>query len=467
MKVYLRILFLMMGDFLAFFGAFILIAWGYHLYGGEYDLVTYLKMWPFGILFIFINEVAKLYHGTMFYPGAAFGPAEEVKRIFYAVTSVLFGILLFLFISKATVSCSRFVFVISWPVMFVSVIITRWILRSIFKRYNFGSVSAIILGAGETGHKASKNLLKNKFLGISPVAFLDDNTALHNKLINNVPVLGNISQLDSTATKMNVDYIIICLPLDVISKVMKEHCSGFKHVMIIPSANMFSTLWVYAYDVGGILGLELRCNLLLKWPLFMKKASDFVLSVITFVLVSPVMLFCAVMIKLMSKGPVIYKAKRLGLNGEPFEVYKFRTMKAGADKKLEEYLENNPVAKKEWQENFKLKKDPRVTWFGMLLRRTSLDELPQLFNVLKGDMSLIGPRPIVEAELQQYADKYKMVSSIKPGITGLWQVSGRSELDYEDRVELDCYYLMNWNIWLDIFILLKTVKEVLFCQGAY
>jgi lipopolysaccharide/colanic/teichoic acid biosynthesis glycosyltransferase len=114
-----------------------------------------------------------------------------------------------------------------------------------------------------------------------------------------------------------------------------------------------------------------------------------------------------------------------------------------------------------------LKKDPRVTWFGKLLRRTSLDELPQLFNVFRGEMSLIGPRPIVESEKEYYGDKYEMIASVKPGITGLWQVSGRSELDYEERVELDCYYLMNWNIWLDIFILLKTVKEVLFCKGAY
>jgi lipopolysaccharide/colanic/teichoic acid biosynthesis glycosyltransferase len=142
-------------------------------------------------------------------------------------------------------------------------------------------------------------------------------------------------------------------------------------------------------------------------------------------------------------------------------------MKQGADQQLEIYLESNPTTKKEWQENFKLKKDPRITWFGALLRRSSLDELPQLFNVLKGDMSLIGPRPIVESELPQYADKYDMIASIKPGITGLWQVSGRSETDYGERVELDCYYLMNWNIWLDFFIILKTVKEVLFCNGAY
>lgn len=467
MKVYLRIVFLMLGDFLAFFGAFMLIAWGYQLCGGKYELVTYFRMWPFGVLFILINEIAKLYHGTVLYPGAAFGPAEEFKRLFYAVSSVLFGILLFLFIGKETESYSRFIFVISWPVMFLGVIITRWILRNIFKYYRFGFIPAIILGAGKNGINISRILQKNKYLGIDPVAFLDDNSVLHNTSINDVPVLGSIDQLKSIADHLNIDYIIVCFPMDVISKVLKEYCNSFKHVMIIPSGTMFSTLWVHAYDVGGILGLELRCNLLLKWPLFLKQATDYGLSIIIFTLAFPLMLFCAMMIKLTSQGPVIYKAKRLGLYGKPFEVYKFRTMRMGADKQLEAYLENNPVAKKEWQENFKLKKDPRVTWFGTILRRTSLDELPQLLNVLKGNMSLIGPRPIVESELKQYADNYGMIASIKPGITGLWQVSGRSGTDYDERVKLDCYYLMNWNIWLDFFIIFKTVKEVFFCNGAY
>ena len=237
--------------------------------------------------------------------------------------------------------------------------------------------------------------------------------------------------------------------------------------MIIPSSHMFSSGWVYAHDIGGILGLEIRCNLMLKPLLRLKQLIDYSLAVSLTILALPLMVFCAIFIKLTSKGPIIYRAHRLGKRGDVFSIYKFRSMKIGAEKHLEQYLENNPAAKEEWRNNFKLKNDPRITWFGNLLRRTSLDELPQLFNVLQGKMSLIGPRPIVESEKGYYKDKYEMISSVKPGITGLWQVSGRSELDYEARVEYDCYYLMNWNIWLDIFILLKTIKEVLACKGAY
>jgi Undecaprenyl-phosphate galactose phosphotransferase WbaP len=467
MKVYLRIFFLMLGDYISFMGIFILTAYIYKLCGGEYELITYLKMWPFGLLFILINEIARLYYGTMFYPGVSLGPAEELRRIFYSVTVVFFGLLLFLFISKETVVYSRAVFIISWPICIFTTVICRWVLRSIFKRYEFGNVRAIILGAGIAGTKTAKLLNKNKYLGISPVAFLDDNPKLLNSVIEEVPVIATLEKLEENAKKLNADYIIACLPVTIVMDKIKEHCSSFKHIMIIPTGSMFSAVWVYAYDIGGILGLEIKCNLMLKSLLLIKQCVDYILTLLITLITIPLMILCAIFIKLTSKGAVIYKASRLGRNGEVFSIYKFRTMKTDSEKHFEQYLEDNPEAKKEWLNNFKLKKDPRITWVGNILRKTSLDELPQLFNVLRGDMSLIGPRPIVESEKKYYDERYDMISSVKPGITGLWQVSGRSELDYEERVELDCYYLMNWNIWLDVFILLKTIKEVLFCRGAY
>ena len=467
MKVYLRICFLMIGDYLSFIGTFILVAYVYQRCCGNYELSTYLKLWSLGFLFLLINEISRLYHGTMFYPGASLGPAEELRRMFYSVTSVFCGFLLFLFISKDTAAYSRSVLLVSWPLCVLTVIICRWWLRGIFKRYDFGNVRAVIMGAGKDGAKTARMLNKNNYLGITPVAFVDDGSHLHGTVIEGLPVAGSLDKLKTTAKNLNINYIIVCLPVTIVMGKIKEHCGGFKHIMIIPDAAMFSAVWVYAYDIGGILGLEIRCNLMLKSLLRLKKLFDYSLTLLITIITIPVIIFCAIIIKLTSKGNVIYKAIRLGVNGKVFYVYKFRTMMLGADIYLEQYLEDNPEAKQEWNDTFKLKKDPRVTWFGNILRRTSLDELPQILNVLRGEMSLIGPRPIVESEKEYYADKYEMVSSIKPGITGLWQVSGRSELDYEERVELDCYYLMNWNIWLDTFILLKTVKEVLFCRGAY
>lgn len=158
---------------------------------------------------------------------------------------------------------------------------------------------------------------------------------------------------------------------------------------------------------------------------------------------------------------------RIGKNGKPFPCYKFRSMCVDAKIKLEELLETDPEAKAEWERDFKLRNDPRVTKSGAFLRKTSLDELPQIFNVLKGEMSLVGPRPIIHEELERYGEYVDDYLMVKPGITGMWQVSGRSDIDYEERVLLDSWYVRNWSVWIDIVMLFKTFKVVLLRKGAY
>ena len=174
----------------------------------------------------------------------------------------------------------------------------------------------------------------------------------------------------------------------------------------------------------------------------------------------------ALLIKLTSPGPVLYRAERLGQNGKKIFIWKFRTMCQDADDMLENILENDPVLKMEWEQKFKLANDPRITPLGRFLRRTSLDELPQFWNVITGDMAIIGPRPIVEKERHYYGENFHVFSVVKPGITGLWQVSGRSDLDYTRRVNLDVYYVTNWTLWLDYMILLKTIASVFQPRGA-
>ena len=181
----------------------------------------------------------------------------------------------------------------------------------------------------------------------------------------------------------------------------------------------------------------------------------------------PVLAGIACWIKKDSPGPVIFKHRRLGKDGGHFSCYKFRTMVVDAEERLKELLQKNPAAKEEWDRDFKLKDDPRITKSGKFLRATSLDELPQIFNVLKGEMSLVGPRPIVDAEIIRYGkyiDDYYMV---RPGITGMWQVSGRSDVGYEERVQMDTWYVRNWNIWFDIVLLWRTFKVVFERKGSY
>ncbi len=198
-----------------------------------------------------------------------------------------------------------------------------------------------------------------------------------------------------------------------------------------------------------------------------KLLFDKVLSITLFILFLPLLLLLYVVVYFSSKGDPIYKQRRVGEGGRLFNIYKFRTMRVDADEILEEILENDPVKKAEWEKEFKLRDDPRITRVGKFLRRTSLDELPQLFNVFQGKMSLVGPRPIIEDEIAKYGDYFDYFTAVKPGITGLWQVSGRNDIPYDERVRLDVWYVRNWSMELDIMILVKTAAIVLMRKGSY
>jgi undecaprenyl-phosphate galactose phosphotransferase len=181
----------------------------------------------------------------------------------------------------------------------------------------------------------------------------------------------------------------------------------------------------------------------------------------------PVLLILYVIVYISSNGNPLYKQRRIGKDGNDFNIYKFRTMKVDAAEILEEILENDPIAKAEWEKEFKLKDDPRITKVGKFLRRTSLDELPQLYNVFQGKMSLVGPRPIIKDEIEKYGEYFSYFTAVKPGITGLWQVSGRNDISYEERVRLDVWYVRNWSMELDIMILVKTAAIVVMRKGSY
>jgi Undecaprenyl-phosphate galactose phosphotransferase WbaP len=189
-------------------------------------------------------------------------------------------------------------------------------------------------------------------------------------------------------------------------------------------------------------------------------------TVIGGVLISPLVFAIALLIKLDSPGPAFYGHKRVGAAGKYFLCWKFRTMHVNAEHLLDKYLQGNPVLQAEWEQNQKLRCDPRVTRVGRILRQTSLDELPQLWNVLRGEMSLTGPRPIVDAEVPKYGEVYGLYKRIKPGMSGFWQVSGRSDTTYAERVEMDSYYVRNWSVWLDLIILARTVMCVVLGRGA-
>jgi len=199
----------------------------------------------------------------------------------------------------------------------------------------------------------------------------------------------------------------------------------------------------------------------------MKRLSDVVLALSAIIALLPLFAACYLLVASTSRGPVIFRHRRLGFGGREFECFKFRTMQVDAERRLRDYLDSDPKARREWELNHKLRDDPRITPFGQLMRRSSLDELPQLFNILLGHMSMVGPRPIVESEIAKYREYFGVYASGRPGLTGLWQVRGRNTTSYEQRVAYDVEYLRNWSIWKDVRILLLTVSHVFDGTGAY
>lgn len=209
-------------------------------------------------------------------------------------------------------------------------------------------------------------------------------------------------------------------------------------------------------------------NNLSRWyNRWVKFAFDMALAICGTLLILPVLFILALLVLADSRGPVLFVHRRIGKNGREFPCYKFRTMVPDADKVLTKYLAENALAREEWERSFKLTDDPRVTRLGAFLRKTSLDELPQVFNVLKGEMSLVGPRPIVRAEVEKYGEHICEYYMVRPGITGMWQTSGRSDTTYEERVAMDTWYVRNWSLWIDVKYLIKTFSAVVQKKGAY
>ena len=218
--------------------------------------------------------------------------------------------------------------------------------------------------------------------------------------------------------------------------------------------------------------MDVRHNLLDPWGRGFKRTLDLIGALFGGLLISPLLIALALLIKLDSPGPVFFRHERLGNGGKHFRCLKFRTMHPDAEQLLVQYLKENPHLRVEWERDMKLHDDPRVTRFGRLLRKTSLDELPQLWNVVRGEMSLVGPRPPWDEQITsyreayRYGDAYDLFKRVKPGMTGFWQVSGRNETDWETHVTMDAHYVHNWSIWLDLVILARTVPSVLFSRGA-
>jgi len=443
--------------------------YGYLAVRGQYEPSLYGRLWPCLLLFVLAYDLVGLYHGVALYPGAGLGPAEELRRGTVATTTCYMLLTSATFLAKTSSQYSRAVFLIAWALSLVALPAVRAGLRCWLARRAWWGASCVVFGSGQGLAHVLQVLKRHPGYGLKPCAIICGGAAGPGTPTGEVPVLRTDAAADRLAER-GVTYAIIVIPSQTredLLALIERAGQRFQHLLVIPDALGHAAVWAQSRCIETILGLEVRQNLLLPVPRHAKRLMDIAVGMGLLVLLAPALLTLAALVCLTSRGPAFYSQQRLGRLGIPFRMWKLRTMYGDADRLLQEHLARAPEARAEWEHSHKLRQDPRVTPVGRLLRRLSLDELPQVWNVIRGDMSLVGPRPIISAEVPGYGRLLPLYTRVRPGLTGLWQVSGRNTIAFAERVELDAFYVRNWSVWLDLYILMRTVRAVLGAEGAY
>lgn len=353
-------------------------------------------------------------------------------------------------------------FLLAIPISAIGLPATREFSRHIFGNFHFYGVPAVIYSTGDSANEVINRLIKRPDLGYKPAVIIDSSAA-ECYMNSGVPVFPDSDEILETIKQLKIKVAMLC---DFHGK-RRQIMSSYRYTINISNHQDTYTSSMHLRDLGGILGFSATHNLTKRWNLFLKRLIDIVLCLVATVIVVPFSIVIAIIIKATSPGPVFYGHKRVGKNGKYIKCWKFRSMYKNSQEMLQKILAEDPVRRAEWEKDRKFLDDPRVTKFGKFLRKTSLDELPQLWNIFIGEMSFVGPRPVTEEELQKYGEFADYILSVTPGLSGMWQISGRSDTGYEERINLDTYYIQNWSVWLDIWILIKTVWVVINGKGAY
>ena len=393
--------------------------------------------------------------------------ANTFKANLYAI---LTGVLL-MYVVQIADTTSRLYTAFLWILGFFFIILFRYIIKKIATQCGFLGEPVLLMGAGKTAEIVLDHISKDTGLSYRFIGYLEDNKP-NPTVAAMLPHLGSFAEAATVIRKTGVQKVMVIAPglsQHQIQNIIYDLQPLVRNISFIPDLGTLplSTMDIESLVDGHVVLFRMRNNLKNKWNRAIKFVFDMILTVIGGIVISPILLLIALWIKMDSPGPIIFKQKRVVQHGKEFNCYKFRTMCTDAKEKLEELLKKDPEARKEWEENFKLKNDPRVTSSGKFLRSTSLDELPQIFNVLKGEMSLVGPRPIISQEIHYYGKFIEDYYMVRPGITGMWQTSGRSDTGYSLRVQMDTWYVRNWNFWFDIVLLWRTMKVVIQRKGAY
>ena len=432
----------------------------------EPPLSSFVNIWWVFFVWVFFFYYEGLYTKR-------FSFWDEIKALYSVSFFSTIAIFTIVSIGKLNDEISRTVIVLTGLLSFLLLPLIRISSKKLLRKLGLFKRRVLILGAGKTGELIATALKKEPNYGYEVKGFLDDDPEKLGRRIKGVKIHKGVDKALNYINRCNIEDIFIAMP-----GAGKERLQGLinslqhkvERILFVPDifgiAVLGTNLQHFFHE--EVLAFEIENNLSNPFNIFIKRCFDLFVSGLLIPFLSIPMAIMVVLIRLDSKGPAIFSQERIGKGGRKFKCLKFRTMYDDAEDRLIRLLENDPDARKQWEQYWKLNDDPRVTGIGRFLRTTSLDELPQIFNVLKGEMSLVGPRPVTQDEIDKYyRDMAERCFCVPPGITGLWQVSGRSNTSYDYRIALDLWYVRNWNLWLDIVILFKTVRIVIKREGAY
>jgi exopolysaccharide biosynthesis polyprenyl glycosylphosphotransferase len=393
---------------------------------------------------------------------------DELYGVLNATTTAIMLMIVFVFFYRS-LFYSRIIFVYAGILILVLLSSLRLVRRLILGRLRQagqGVDRLLIIGAGEVGRAVMRNIIAQPELGYQVIGFLDDDPAKSSTDIGPIKALGAVENLPQVIETLAIAQVIITLPWQYHRKtvrlVLEAEEAGVR-ARVVPDLFQLSLGGVDVETINGIPLISIKQTALTGWNLVLKRILDLSFAIPFTLVMAPIWLIIAVAIKLDSPGPVFFKQERAGKGGKAFRVYKFRSMVVGAEAEQAKLAAQNEAT----GPLFKIRDDPRRTRVGRFIRQTSLDELPQFINVIRGEMSVVGPRPALFSEVAQYQEWQRKRLDIQPGVTGLWQVSGRSDLTFDEMVMLDIYYGENWSLGADIRIMLRTVPQFLFGDGAY
>lgn len=412
---------------------------------------------------VYLPPMLAVFYAAGLYPGLVLPPADEVKKFSICCFFAFIGIALSIQVEDADDKWPIVVALfLAVPFALVLLPASREFVRNFLSKNKWFGVPVVIYVSGKSGDMIINRLLKRPDLGYKP-GMIIDSEATEPGMKEGIPVFPPTAAIAQTIKKLRIKVAILCN----YNQETDDINAYYRYTISVPKITDSSTISTNVRDFGGILGLSSTHNLTKRLSLLIKRMTDLFLLFISAPLTIPVIIIVSLIVKLSNPGPVFYGHTRIGKNGKKFKCWKFRSMVVDADKQLEKILAENPQMRAEWEKDRKFTDDPRITKIGKILRKTSIDELPQFFNILTGEMSFVGPRPVTYPELEKYGGKADFILSVQPGLSGMWQISGRSDTGYEERIMLDSYYIQNWTIWLDIWIIIKTVYVVIKGKGAY